>query len=261
MKLIKSFTNDNAVKVVAFAISFSKELTTDEILNFVSSANENEYLKSNFTNISNQEEIAMTLSPDATLKHTQSIGGIVATILDDKQNTIWNLEANKTFIAIRCYSYSCWQSVYEKASIKFEEIFKILNNENIVINNIMLEYLDEFEILESSSDWKKQLFTQECPFLLNNIYQLDDFWHVNHGYFKNIDSSRRLLDNHHINYFADVNDFFKHKVNIRMQHKLAYENVVQYKKESIDNDFSMLHKHTKEIFNQIINKDILKNFK
>ncbi|CUV65490.1 hypothetical protein BN3087_380006 [Sulfurovum sp. enrichment culture clone C5] len=260
MQLVKSYNDDNAVKVIAFAVNFMP-LSVEEMVKLISkldTQNNIEYFDKEFNIKKPTQEVTMTIHADGTQQHELSIGGIMYEKTNDTDMLIWNLTINKNSIIVSCREYTRWDAISAKA---IEFISKVMDNiVNMKITHITLEYIDEFEIINHNGKWKEELFKTNCDYNLSHIYKLDDFWHINHGYFfdhKNL--KFKLLDTLNINYFADENDNLKHKVNVITQHMLTQINE-SYDKSNIKKYFDIIHQHSKEIFEAIINDNILKTF-
>lgn len=258
MQLVKSYNPDNAVKVIAFAVNFMP-LSVEEMKKLISKLDTLEYFNEKFNIKKPTQEVTMTIHADGTQQHELSIGGIMYEKTKDTNIPIWNLTINKNSIVVSCREYTRWDNISTQ-SIEF--ISKVMDNtENINITHITLEYIDEFEIINHKEKWKEELFKTNCDYNLSHIYKLDDFWHINHGYFFNHKKlNSKLLDTLNINYFADENDNLKHKVNVITQHMLMQINE-SYNESNIKKYFDIIHLHSKEIFEAIINDDILKTFK
>lgn len=258
---IKSYNESNSVKVIAFAMYFSKRLSQHEIDSLVDTIYNTEYFIQEFNSIDKQQEISMTITPDGTPKHTQSVGGIVSSKLNAKKTPTWTLELNKDLLLVTCRAYSRWEPVSHKAFSHIDEIFKIIQDSYSRIDNLTLEYLDEFIVLNKMEEWKRVLFKDNCKYLLANFYDLDDYWHINHGCFLKIDNvEAKVLDTYGINFFADEQDNMIEKVNIRMQHKVLFDSNSSLNKEKIEDVFSQVHIHSKNIFESIVSDKILETF-
>lgn len=265
MDLIKSYSQKNSVKVIAFAMFFVQRLSTKEIAQIVSSIKESAYFVDNFTEIKEQHEIAMTINEEGIPSHSRSVGGVICQKKNAKNSLLWDIEINKDMIVLRCTHYTRWKQVSEKFYQYITEIFKIDLIHDSKVINLTLEYLDEFLILDEASDWKAELFQEESKYLIKNAYEVNDFWHINTGYFKELEletSSIKLLDNVNINYYADEEDDLKRKVNIKMQHKVISKEDISCNEDSskIEKVFNAIHIHSKEIFEDIINKKIKDEF-
>ena len=259
MELIKSYSNQNAVKVIAFAISLEKELSSIEIRELNDNLKENQIFKNDFNDNQLQQMLSMVISQDNIPKQENSIGGIIFQKNDENKKNLWSLIVNKDSLIVTCKVYTRWNEVSKKALEYISIVFDYLNN--LHISQITLEYLDEFEILEKLEKWKEVLFQDSCKYITPNIYELNDFWHISQGYFIKLENiEERILDTVDINYFSDELDNLKHKVNMRMQHKLRYETPVKYTKDDINRYFNEMHIHSKELFFKIVHNDILNEF-
>ena len=259
MELVKAYSSANAVKVIAFAISLEQELSSIKIRELIDILKENEFLTKNFNDSQLQHVLSMVISQDGIPKQDNGIGGIIFNQQDEDEKNLWSLIVNKDSIIVTCKTYSRWNQVSEQSLAYINIIFDYLNNSKI--SQITLEYLDEFEILEKSSTWKESLFKSSCEYITSNIYQLNDFWHISQGYFIKLENiEEKILDTVDINYFADESDNLKHKVNMRMQHKLRYDSPTLYEEDTVKDYFNEIHIHSKDIFFQIVHDDILNQF-
>lgn len=260
MQIIKPYAKLNAVKVVAFAINFLSGFSQQEIDSLIKELEKVQYLNDNFNNLQKSQEVSVTIHADGTQEHAQSVGGIVYKQTDESNPSFgWSLTINKNFILVTCNAYTRWDEIILRVMEFISNVFDALSIKK-EIAQITLEYLDEFEILDVSANWKKTLFKEDCKYILPHIIDLNDYWHINHGYFIKLDSlEKKLLDTLNINYFADEQDNLKQKINIVLQHVLPEINQ-SYDAETIKEKFNIIHLHSKRIFEEIVHNDILKSF-
>jgi len=260
MDFIKAYADKNAVKVIAYAINFNQNLATDDIKRIIGKINATSYFQSNFPKTEDQTEISLTVTPDGAPQQTITKNGIVLHS-SLEENSAWMININKEIILITCKEYSRWANISGKAYEHLQELIKIIDH-TVNIAQITLEYLDEFEILNSSEDWKEELFRNDSKYLNTNIYSLNDFWHINQGYFVQLpDLNNKHLDTININYFADEKDNLKDKVSIRVQHKLIIEPVKPINDiDYIKTCYESLHIHSKGAFENIVSDKVLETF-
>jgi len=252
MELVKAYSDTNAIKVIAFAIILEKELSLTELTRLIDRLKENETLKE-FAENQIQHLVSMVIGQPNIPKQESSIGGI---LFNQKENNrvTWSLIVNKDSIIITCYNYSRWNNISVEALRYIDIVFKELDNN---ISQITLEYLDEFEVLNNTLNWKESLFKHSCNYITPNIYHLNDFWHISQGYFIELeDLEDKILDTVDINYFSDETDNFKNKVNIRIQHRLQYITPFSYNQENLKTYFNKIHNHSRNLFFKIIHNDI-----
>lgn len=259
MEIIKPFNDKNAVKIIAFAFAFSKRLTLEEMDILIENINKNNYLKEEFPKRDKQQEISMTIGPDGIPKPSQSLGGLICSKIENSKNA-WILEINKDLLIITCSNYTRWKNIAETSFKYIDEIFGMIPGSDSRIANIALEYLDEF-IVNSSQNWKESLF-KNSEYLPQHVYSVNDYWHINHGFFFNIPNiEEKTLNTIATNFFADEMDGMQEKINIRMQHKVIYNSAIPYNKSKIIETFNYLHIYSKEeIFEKIINDSVLETF-
>lgn len=256
MKSIEPYSKHNAVKVIAFAIKFSENISNENIKKLIVSIRETVFFTKEFGN-NMQNEIALTTIQN-TGQQTQALSGVICDKINEKSKLEWSLIVNKEMILIKCTTYTRWSEVSQIAYEYIEEVFKLMDVNNQQISQIKLEYLDEFKILDNRTNWKQVLFTDENKYLTSNIYESDDFWHIDTGSFiKFSQLDERILEIVNIQYFADEEDELKHKINIRMHHTLDYNK--KYNSNAIVSIFDIIHFHSKNIFENIIHNNILKD--
>lgn len=260
MEIIKAYSEENAVKVIALAIYFSQKLSNEDIDVLIKQVNEINFFKEEFNSIQNQDEIAVTFTPDGGQTQTQTLSGVICNKQKNNQIPEWSLTINKEFIVVTCSDYTRWNDISLNSYKYITEAFKLIPKDKD-ISQLTLEYLDEFEILNNKSNWKELLFKEDSGYITPNIFTLDDFWHINQGCFVKLqDLEQKLLDTININYFADERDSLKHKINIRTQHVLHYDNSCNYNNVNIKKIFNTIHVHSKNIFEKIVHDDVLNKF-
>lgn len=263
MKNFSSCTENNAVKVVAFAFNLVERFSEEHIKAILQKAKETEKVEEIFGEPKEQQMFSTTISPDGTQQHASGLGGIVFEIpnIDPVKPFGWRILINADQVLVQCMEYSSWQVAFEKLQNYMSLIFDFIECD-LLIRQISLEYLDEFILHNSESEWKKELFAENCSFILPNIYKLQDFWHINHGYFvtKPELDNYKLLDTLNINYFADEQDNMKEKIHIRTQHNLLL-NKKSYNAKIFFAYLEEMHTHSKAIFETIIRKEVRNEFK
>jgi len=257
MSSIKPYANKNAVKVIAFAVSFQQQLSTEGIDLFIQQLIENSFYKEEFDEIQPQQEFSMTIGTDGVHQQKESIGGVSCRKVSNG-NIIWDVLINRNEIIVTCKEYSRWVHISNKFYSYLSVIFELIN-ENI--SQITLEYLDEFEVTNDDNNWKEELFKQPCAYLTSYVLKSDDYWHVNQGFFSQLDGLEdKLLDNVRINYFKEPDDNIKNKINIVTQHTIRFVNSKKFEIDLIKNVFEIIHLHSKDIFENIIHDDVLSGF-
>ncbi|MBL0686559.1 MAG: TIGR04255 family protein [Sulfurospirillum sp.] len=252
MKTIKSYSEKNAIKVIAFGFHFANKISDSEMEDIIEKLKENDILSNEFKQ-SLTDEISMTIGPYQIPNQKKSVGNILF-----NKDDIWIINITKEFIVITCKKYSKWDNIGLKVFEYMDILFSVITKE---LNQFTLEYLYEFEILDTQKKWKEKLFNKDCVYLNNYILQLSDFWHINQGSFVEIDDiGHKLLDTLGIKYFADQQDSFKHKVNIKSQHIALFNNMEKFENDNFQKYFTSMRDHSKAIFKSIIHKEIVEKF-
>ena len=249
MEIIKPFSQKNAVKIVAFGINFSETISDIEIETIIETIKEDKIFEDFYSTTS--EEITTIISPDKVMQQKTSKAGIIF------QNNDWQINLSKNMLVVNCTNYTSWTEISKQMFIYIKSILKYTKKS---ISQITLEYLDEFQILDIKADWKSKLFVNNSKYLNNNIKDIDDFWHINQGRYLKLDGiETKVLDTINIKFFAEQKAGLKNKVHLLCQHRVTFQEAKKYE-DNIEDSFDILHTHTKSIFQNIINENIIKNF-
>jgi uncharacterized protein (TIGR04255 family) len=256
-----SCSERNAVKVVAFAFRMVERFSDEHIKVILKKAKESEELKEIFGEPKEQQMFSTTINPDGTQQHSSGLGGVLfeKSNSDPNKQFGWRVLINVDQILFQCMEYTRWQSVFEELKNYIEQVFNLIESD-LPTHQISLEYLDEFILHHPESNWKKELFAEDCSYILPNIYELEDFWHINHGYFiTKPELGHKMLDTLNINYFTDEQDAMKQKIQIRTQHNLLLGKSL-YEKNKFFNYLDEMHTHSKSMFETIIRKEVRDEF-
>lgn len=182
--------------------------------------------------------------------HSPMMNGVIFDTLlpDGRQKWFVNLANN--FLTIGCSDYTRWDEVWATVKEYLDFFMPALEGNNI--QEIGIEYIDEFRISDILQDWKKELFRKETDFIPNHIWAKDDFWHIHQGYFLN--HEHKILNNINMNYFSD--DKMSHKVVIQTHHKTTCTNLIH-----ITNNVSDVICAIEPIIeqNHLLNKEVMCN--
>lgn len=261
MKHFTACSDLNAVKVVAFAFNLVERFSDEHIKTIFKKAKENEALKEIFGEPKEQQMFSTTINPDGTQQHSSGLGGVIFEKKSSSPNKpfSWKILINVDQIIIQCLDYSRWKFIFPELQKYIENIFDLIESD-LPIRQISLEYLDEFILNNPESNWKKELFVDDCNFILPNIYELEDFWHINHGYFiQKPELEHKMLDTLNINYFMDEQDGMKQKIHIRTQHNLILVKS-PYDRDKFFSYLDNMHKHSKLMFETIVKEEVRDGF-
>jgi len=260
MEHIKAYADKNAVKVIAFAINFDQNLANEKIQNIIDMAKKDAFFIKNFPKVNNQTEVSLVITPEGAPQQKTTENGVVF----QSEDSAWTIIINKEHIVVTCKAYSRWNAISKQTYEYLQKVIDIFSKDyNVPIAQLTLEYLDEFEVVSPEADWKQELFRQDDnKFLNKNVYEQNDFWHINHGYFITLNElDNKQLDTININYFSDENDDFKNKVTIKAQHRVIVEPIQEIgKMDFITKTFDIVHNHSKKVFENIVSKNVLDEF-
>ena len=254
MEKIKPFNKKNSIKTVAFIVAFKKPLDENTIKRTIEEVRLNGINGNNFDGMIEETQevtIRFTTNSEPSLRQPES-GGIVCRD-DNEESEVATFEINKNLMVLICKKYTTWNETSKKIIEYFNKCFDIFRNsgENASVAEVALEYFDEFLILDEK-DWKKELFNNSS-FLPSNIDKTSHYWHVNHGYFLPYkDYNDGILANISIAYMGEMG---QKKVIIQTQHKIT--NIYDDKIEAL---FDIIHTCSSNVFRDIVNQQVLKDF-
>ena len=129
MEAVKPYSGNNAVKVIALGIDFSKRLSDEKIEILIKELNGSDLFKGEFSDIKNQEEFSMTIGPDGVQNQTQLMAGIVFIKTDENKLPIWSLTINKNALIVQCRNYTRWKYVSPQLYKYIDESFSLIKEE------------------------------------------------------------------------------------------------------------------------------------
>ena len=194
---VRPYQEENAIKIVAFTLELTRELSSDEIESFDAA----------FDGVSNNlehKELIKSYSVkieqgQPTQQQTEGLAGYKYSS-DEGVEPDWLLTVRDSQIAVVCRKYTSWTCIVAKAKSLLEGPLEVLGSlENIRVSASGLQYLDQFIIEDSSSEWKQDLFRENSKYLPTYVYELADYWHTHNGYLGE-NNDVKVLNNFNLNY-------------------------------------------------------------
>ena len=261
MPNMKPCNENNAIKVVAFALDFVHEVDESVIKSAIALYNEDKQLNEDLANLQTQQSIIIEINQGAQVQR-QALGGVVFEKLSEKAEVLWALQVRRNGLAVTCTDYTRWDNIWPQAKNYLSKILPMLNG--IEVASTTLEYVDEF-IIDEHSDWKDELFQRKNKYLANNVFEVKDFWHSHHGYFSesSCESVEKVLNTVNIEYVVEEPKKI-YKVAIRTQHKsLTKEVSIQdaFLDEVFSKSIENNHEANKEILLDLLSHSMLKTIK
>lgn len=247
MPNINPCSDTNAIKVVAFAISFTSELNKEQLEALYSVLKEVSELKD--MNPKQINAVTVQITDNEQTSKTE-LGGMTFNMGVEGEAPNWEVTLRKDALVVVCRKYTRWEGIWEQSKNYLLKIIPKL--ESIVFKDITLEYVDEFSIVDAKLPWKPELFSETSKYIAGHFLELDNFWHTHNGFFTII-RDHKVLNNINIDYFVD-NQTNVHTVTMRTQHKALIIKPLDETsfKGVIEPTFTECHD-----FNKTIMKDIL----
>jgi len=231
MKNIVLQNSNNAIEKVAFIFVLSAQINDIVIKNVITNYQNTPDMIAKLPRCQPQNMISfqfggMIEQPQHI--HSPMMNGVIFDTLlpDGRQEWFVNLANN--FLTIGCSAYTRWDDVWAKVKEYIEFFMPALEGNNI--QEIGIEYIDEFGISDTSKNWKKELFREGNDFIPNHIWAKDDFWHIHQGYFLN--HEHKILNNINMNYFLD--EQMRYKVIIQTHHKTTCSDLITITNNTLD---------------------------
>jgi hypothetical protein len=194
---VRPYQEENAIKIVAFTLELTRELSVSEIESFdaafdleSSSLRHKELIKSYSVKIEQGQPTQQQAEGLAGYKYSS----------DEGHEPEWLLSVRDNQIAVICRKYTSWTLIVAKAKSLLKSSMEVLGGlENISVSASGLQYLDQFIIVDSSSEWKQDLFRRNSKYLPAYVYELADYWHTHNGYLGQ-NKDIKVLNNFNLNH-------------------------------------------------------------
>lgn len=253
MKNIILQNSNNAIEKVAFVFVLSEQINDIVIKNLITNYQNSPNMIAKLPRCLPQNMISFQIGGMIEQpQHVQSpmMNGVIFDTLLPNGRQEWFVNLANNFLTIGCSDYTRWDEVWVTAKEYINFFMPALEGNSI--QEIGIEYIDEFRISDISQDWKKELFREENDFIPSHIWSKDDFWHIHQGYYLN--HKHKILNNININYFLD--EQMRHKVVIQTHHKTTCSDLIP-----ISNDSSDVTRAIEPIIkqNHLLNKEVMCN--
>jgi len=254
MKNIILQNSNNAIEKVAFIFVLSAQINDTVIKNIITNYQNNPDMIAKLRRCQPQNMISFQIG-SGMLEQPQHIhspmmnGVIFDTLLPDGRQK-WFVNLANNFLTIGSSDYTRWDEVWATVKEYIDFFMPALEGNNI--QEIGIEYIDEFGISDATKDWKKELFREGNDFIPNHIWSKNDFWHIHQGYFLN--HEHKILNNINMNYFLD--DKMSPKVVIQTHHKTTCSNLIPISNNTLD-VMSVIEPIIEQ--NHLLNKKIMCN--
>lgn len=258
MSHVKPSNEQNAIKVVAFALEFIEEIEEALIHEVITLYQSNNKLKETLPRKELHQSVTIQLgSPQqATPK---PVGGITFDYLSPDGTQKWALSLTTNALIISCAEYTRWEKIWLQAKEYFSLILPLLSKKHFSL--VALEYIDEF-IIESDSppnEWKKKLFKEDSKYIPANIYETKNLWHSHHGFISNeVDDDVNTIHNINIDHIQEQN--LENKIIIRTLHKSQFLQPKLYDADFlnkiVEKIFNKSHDENKEIMGDLLSAEM-----
>lgn len=257
MNYVHACNKNNAIKVVAFAFEFARELDDKVIENFIDMYEKDSILKEKFQEKKPHQGVTIKIDDMGQQISHSTLSGV--TLESIKNGALdWTFQFRKDAMIVTCSNYTAWNNIWPESKSLFEKVLNLVETQEIRLAGI--EYIDEFIIKDNSMPWKEELFKVDSKYIPSYVFDNEDFWHVHQGFMltKNDPMDFKLLTNLNMDFRQneDSQDYF---LSMRTQHKSILIENKKFNKlfASIDKIFETSHDISKEMMNDLLSKEML----
>jgi len=238
----------HAIKELIFALQFREAFDKDSLEKLIQS----ERLKSELPNVEKINE-------------TSSLAGVEFRHFKDDEKIDWMLRVHGNFISVNCLDYEGWKKVWSHARQYLEWVVKSQQNS---LEEIMLQYVDLFVYEGQLSEYSlTELFDEKAPYLTQKIKAAGPLWHINHGWFDQVEQFQaRCLNILNINtaQMADSRALLtqiEHRGQIQFGESITEVTSLFVSSDNhapIDDIISYLHQNNKNIMLELLQPNMAK---
>lgn len=209
------------------------------------------------------EALPNQVSP--TAHGNEEISGVTFDYLQPSGNPKWALIAEGNRLTFFCGEYTKWKDFKERANSLIRRAYTVLFQHNVVVG-IGLQYRDQFYWTGSNrSDMNAdKIYKCGTAYLPSSIFEYEDLWHNNQGFFKTVTTpiKGQVLTN--IN--ASIIDKEEHRwsdlITLHSCRNLYIKNESELfmgdgKKPNFELVLNYLHDENKEVLRSLFNEEIL----
>lgn len=257
---IKPYSENNAIKTVAFGFEFSRGFEPDELNTLHGS---HEKIKTQLPTVSPHEAIQVKFEVEGgkQVASQSTLSGFTYSSGEEHAND-WKLIIRDNQLIAVCEDYTTWSEVSVKAlSILQVFLAEIAKLEAIQLVSNGLQYVDEFIVLDDSPGWTRDLFREGGGIVPGFVHDTNELWHSHNGYFSHqLGDKTKILNI--LNFTLMLEQDSTKKLALMTQHKVLKENAEfdGSLSENYGHEVEVLHKLNidvmKEAFSQTILKEI-----
>jgi len=265
MKNVSPHNQKNAIKSVAFVFELDKEVDEKTITSILEWYSTCEDFKSIFTVEQPIQSVNIQIDGNNQQVTSSNISGVnYIKLAEDGRAVEWSFRVDSRAITIACNLYTRWDEVWGLALENLEKI--VSQMDGFTLTKIALEYLDEFNILDkSSNEWVGQLFKEASPFIPKFVRTMNEPWHTHNGFItdeKDRVVSMRTVNAVNITYQKTntINDILA----VQTQHASSFYNKFELSATTMKNiDAVMQYSHVenKKLFNNLLSSEMLNEIK
>lgn len=189
---IKLFSNQHAIELVAFTVTFIEPITTADIKRFDENSEE---LQSIFPsiNVMNGIRVNFDRGEPQQLERASNARELADFARDGKKE--WGAEFIDRQITLTCFKYSTWTEVRDAALIRLKALLKCVD-EKKTISAIDLAFVDTFvsDISGDAYPIPKSFFRIDSEYVPKSIWDVEDArWDIKQGWFRDVGPDNECL--------------------------------------------------------------------
>ena len=216
-----------------------------------------------------QQLVALPIGPSASVPQRRPLAGIVFDRLKGDGTPDENLGAIVSTLSYMTSAYSRWNEIWGSARVLFDIVFPPLLRDN-ALTGFALEFTDKFIYSgQISPSGPVRFLLKENPFMASNIFNCQDLWHSNHGYFRqpSILADSTTLENVNLSLNRDTTDDEPAlRLDIVINQRVAFAAPRQLDinmpfgdsgEGSLEQQVSLVHRRNKEVLSALLLAEIV----
>lgn len=187
----------HAIQEVAFALTFSRRFSHDEMEGFAKAHNrwQGELPKMD------RDQVTVMVARPAAQVEVPARGTSFERYKADG-SPVWRMRASDNWLAVNCLAYTGWADVWSHARQLLHQGAEVISAEDNRIGALALQYIDVFVWEGDTTQYDLgELLRKDSEFIPESIWGKGPFWHLHQGWFRADgipEGGARLLERMHL---------------------------------------------------------------
>lgn len=253
----------HAIQEVVFVLNYQRAFNQQEVNAVIAS---HDRWKADLPGLKPMAGFQIEFGEDAQVQQTTGpLSGVSFDAHKRDGSLDWRLRIQDKWIAVNCLSYTRWAEVSARARKLLSDASSIASAADNPVVGIALQYIDVFEWVGNIDGYRlDELLDKDSDLVLPGLFEAGPLWHLHQGRFRmnGLPAAGRLLERVHLD-GAQYKDVHNVKIDITLRLDLAEPvagaaAVFEGKAPLVDPVLEYLHKHNKELLEDLITAEMAK---